>query len=82
MHGPPGTVCLPSTQSPDLLEPGKGTKHTAHLGLCPCRAAEKLSTLDLGMHETQGPVGTVLAWNTLGARAACTWKIHAALDCG
>ena len=26
MHGPPGTVCVPSTSSPELLRPGKGTK--------------------------------------------------------
>ena len=26
-HGPPGTVCLPSTWLPELLGPGKGTKH-------------------------------------------------------
>jgi len=29
MHGPPGTVCSPSTQLPELLRPGKDTKHTA-----------------------------------------------------
>ena len=33
MHGPPRTVCSPSTWSPELLGPGKGTKCTAHLGL-------------------------------------------------
>ena len=26
IHGPPGTVCLPSTWSSELLEPRKGTK--------------------------------------------------------
>ena len=40
MNCPPGTVCSPSTQSPDLLRPGKGTKHTAHLDLWPCREPE------------------------------------------
>ena len=28
IHGPPGTVCSPSTWSPELLRPGKDTKHT------------------------------------------------------
>ena len=32
------TVHSPSTQLSVLLGPGKGTKRTAHLGLCPCRA--------------------------------------------
>ena len=31
-----------STQLPELLGPGKGTKHTAHLGLCLCREPEWL----------------------------------------
>ena len=33
MHGPPRTVCSPSTWLPELLGLGKGTKCTAHLGL-------------------------------------------------
>ena len=33
MHGPPRTVFSPSTWSPELLGPGKGTKCTVHLGL-------------------------------------------------
>ena len=33
MHDPPRTVCSPSTWSPELLGPAKGTKCTAHLGL-------------------------------------------------
>ena len=36
IHGPPGTVRLPSTRSAERLAPGKGTKHTAHLSLCSC----------------------------------------------
>ena len=31
MHGPPGTVCSPSTWLPELLRPGKGTKCTPNL---------------------------------------------------
>ena len=31
MHGPPGTVCSPSTWLPELLGPGKGTKFTPNL---------------------------------------------------
>ena len=42
MRSPPGTVCSSSTQLPELLRPGKGTKHTAHLGLCPCGESEWL----------------------------------------
>ena len=37
-QGPHETVHSPSTWSPELLGPGKGTKHTVDLGLCPCRA--------------------------------------------
>ena len=33
MHDPPRTVCSPSTWSPELLGPAKGTKCTALLGL-------------------------------------------------
>ena len=46
-HGPPGTGHLPSTQLSERLGLGKGTKHTAHLGLCPCGAPKNLSSLDL-----------------------------------
>ena len=42
-HNPPGTVFLPSTWSPEHVEPGKGTKHTAHWALCLCRVFENLS---------------------------------------
>ena len=55
MHGPPGTVHSPSTQSPELLGPGKGTKLTTHLGLCPCRARKNLSGLDLESAQNAGP---------------------------
>ena len=48
MHVPPERVCWPSTQSLDWLEPGKGTKHIAHLGLCPCSAPKNLRGSDLG----------------------------------
>ena len=35
IHGPPGTVHSPSSQSPEWFGPGKGTKCTAHLGSVP-----------------------------------------------
>ena len=44
MPGPTGTACSQSTRSPELPEPGKGTKCTGHLALCPCRAPENVSS--------------------------------------
>ena len=41
MHSPPGTVCVPSTWSPELLGPGKGTMHTPNQV---CAFVEYLST--------------------------------------
>ena len=55
MHGLPGTVRSPSTWSPELFGPDKGTEVTAHLGLCPCRAPENLRSLDLGSAQNTGP---------------------------
>ena len=40
-HGPPGTVCLPSSWLPELLGPGKGTKHMPNRV---CALAEYLRT--------------------------------------
>ena len=65
MHGPSGTVSSPSTQSPELLRPGKGTKSTAHLGVCPCRAPENLSGLDWEVHKMYDARGTVPLQRTL-----------------
>ena len=39
MHSPPGTVRLPSTQSPQLLGPGKDTKCISQLGLSPLQSS-------------------------------------------
>ena len=36
-------------------QPGKGTKHTVHLGLCPCGGPENLSGLDLGSAQHSAP---------------------------
>ena len=41
MHGPPGTVCSPSTWLPDVLRPRKGTKCTS---IRVCTLAEYLRT--------------------------------------
>ena len=48
MHSSLGIVHSPSTQLPEQLGPGKGTKHTVHLGQCPCSAPKNLSGLELG----------------------------------
>ena len=58
MHGPPGTVRLPSTRSPELLglrraqnewlRLGKCLKRRAHLGQCHHRAPWRLSCVDSG----------------------------------
>ena len=58
-HGPPGRAHLPSTQSPGLLEPGKGTKRAALPGMCPCGVPGNLNSLDLEVHKFQGPLWTV-----------------------
>ena len=55
MHGPPEIVHLPSTQSPEPLGPGEGTKCLAQPGLCPCRAPENLNGLDLGNAQNARP---------------------------
>ena len=59
MQGPPGRVCWPSTCSPELLRPGKGTKRTPN-SLCPCRVPRvsenlNLSRLDLRSAWNPGP---------------------------
>jgi len=55
MHGPPGTVSSPGTQSPEWLGPGKGTKLRPLLGLCPWGSPKNLSSLDLGSAQNTGP---------------------------
>ena len=66
MHSPLGTVHSPSTQLPEWLGPGKGTKCTAHLSLYPYKAPKNLSGISLGrVHEMQGPLGAVPLQNTL-----------------
>ena len=65
MLGPPSRVCLPSTWSPELLGPGKGTKCTAQLSLRPCGATENLAALTWEVHEMQGPLGIVPLQSTL-----------------
>ena len=62
MHTTTGSEPLQSTQEPEQLRAGKGTKCRAHLGQCPCRAPWSLSRVDpgstrhLGLWQTQcGP---------------------------
>ena len=81
-QGPHGTVHSPNTWSPELLGPGQGTKHTVDLGLCPCGAPEKLSSLDL---ETAWDTG--ITWDTTlaehpGAWAVRTSEVHSTLNWG
>ena len=64
-HWPSGTMCLPSTQSPGLHGPGKSTKRTAHMGLCPCGIPENLSGLHLVSAWNAGPLGTGPLQSTL-----------------
>ena len=56
-HGPPGTVCSPSTWLPELLGPGKGTNACKQLSLCLCGVLESLNlrSLDLGSARNPGP---------------------------
>ena len=82
IHSPPGTVHLPSTQSPEWLGPGKGAKHTAHLGLCHGRAPENLSSLDLGSAQNAGPTWDTALAEHPEAWAVWIWEVEAALGCG
>ena len=70
MHSPPGAVRWPSTHLPELLGPGKDTKFTAHLGLCPCTAPERLSGLDLGSARNAGPT-----WDSVLAQHPGDWAV-------
>ena len=60
-----GMGCSTSTQSPELLRPGKTTKCTAHRDLCPCGASENLSSLKLGSARN-----TVSTWDSALAKRA------------
>ena len=82
MHGPPGTVCLPSTQSPEWLVPGEGTKCRAHLGLWLCRAPKNLSDFDLGSTLNAGSIWDRALAKHPGAWAMWTHQVHATLGCG
>ena len=75
-HGSPGIVHSPSTWSPELLGPGTGTKRIAHLGLCPCRAPETLSSLDLGSAWKALTTGHSALAEPLRPWAAWTWELH------
>ena len=76
MHSLPGTVCLTSTQPPEQLGPGKGTKCTAYLSLCPhgapknvrCGKCKKCRT-HLGQHPCRA------AWSLSSV------EVHATLGC-
>ena len=81
-HRPSGKGHSPSTQLSEWLGPEKGTKHTAHLGLCPCGAPENLSSLDRGSAWNKGPTGESALAEHAGARAAWTWGVHAASGWG
>ena len=52
MHGPPGTVCSPSTWLPELLGPGKGTKFTPNL-VCGLMEYLNLNLRSLDLSSTQ-----------------------------
>ena len=81
-HGPPGTVHSPSIWSPEQLGPGKGTKHIAHLSVCPWRVPENLSGLDLGSIWNSGPTWDSALMEHPGAWAVWTLEVHTTLGCG
>ena len=66
-HGPPRTVHLLSTRSPELLRPRKGTKCRANLGLDPCGTPKNLNGLDLESAKKKHPLGTLPFESTLEA---------------
>ena len=55
MHCPPGSVCSPSIWSPEVLRPGKGTKHRPNR-VCFCGVPKNLnlSGLYLGSARNSG----------------------------
>ena len=81
-HGWPGTERSPSAWSPEQHGRKKGTKHTAHLGLCPCGAPENLSGLDLGSAWNAGSTWDSALAEHPGVWAVWTWEVHITLDCG
>ena len=81
-YSPPGTVCSPNIWSPELFRPGKGTKHTTQLGLCPCGAPENLRCLDLGSAWNAGSTWDSALAEHPGAWEVWTQEVHAALGCG
>lgn len=54
------------------------TQNAQPIWVCaPCRAAKNLSTLDLGMHETQGPIGKVpRCWDHPGSWSRRAPEVH------
>ena len=90
-HGPPGAVCLPSTWSPELLGPGKGTKRRSNWV---CAFVEYPRTWTWAaqtreVHEMQGQLWTVPLQSNLEpeqcrlgkhrpswAGASPMWSIH------
>ena len=76
-HGPSETMCSSSTWSPELLRPGKGTKHTAHLGLCFCGTPENLSSLVLGTTWNAGHTWDSATAEHPGAWAVSSREMHA-----
>ena len=66
-HGAPGTVCLPSTSSAELLEPGKGTKHMPNrvCAFVECPRTWTWAAQTWEVHEIQGQLLTVPLQNNL-----------------
>ena len=69
-HSSHRTVRSPSTQLLELLRPGKDRKCIAQPGLCPCRAPENLSSLDLGSAWNAVPT-----WDSALAEHPGAWAV-------
>ena len=72
MHGPPGTVRSASTWSPELLRPGKCTKHRTHFREHPCRAAWNLSNVDAAVSGGKPSVVQILRALPTHASGICS----------
>ena len=81
MHGPPGTLFTKHLVT-WAARSGKGTKHTAHLGLCPCGAPKNPSGLGLRRAWNAGSTWDSALAEHPGAWALWTQEVHAALGCG
>ena len=77
MHSPSGSVPLWSFWEPEQLKAGKCTKHSVHLGQCPCKACWSLSSVDLGSTCCLGLWQTQCGASTVSSLHTCQQSLFA-----